>query len=652
MHFWLGLETTQDEAGSAAINTVHLDDHLRGEPVQHREVQEHESPLFMSYFKNGVRYAAGGVASGFSHVTTNAAGDKRLFQVKGKRDVRVREVALTVASMNVGDCFLLDNGRKIYVYVGAKAKRVEKLKAISAANQIRDQDHRGRATVEILDEFSSDFDRQQFFDELGSGSPADVLDDANDDEEFERKDKATLYSVSDASGKLQVTQVAQTPLTQDLLKSEDSFILDAGTVLFVWIGRQATKGEKEKAMQNAQDFITSKKYPHWTQVQRIVQNGETAPFKQYFTTWRDRGMSATRLIRSANDDDDSTVVDGELDNQNDDDGFDPVVLRALLKSGGRAMQFMPDNGESGEPQVFRVRDFALERVPADELGQFYGGDSYVVRYDYANKRGGNGVVIYCWQGQQSTADERATAALLALEMGGPLNAMQVRVVQGHEPRHFLKIFHGTLVLLSGGHATGFRRGPATTETPTNDVRLFRVRGTTAHDVRAEQLEARCSELSSDDSYVLETPLAMYVWHGRGASEFEREAAVLVASALRKGGNDDADDDNDAIVVCAEGEESEEFWVALGGHTAYDTKVDDEATWAPLLDPRLFHCTIRYNGRLIVQEVHQFEQSDLNVDDIMVLDGGDEVYVWEGEGATAEERAKSEQMALVSLIVLL
>lgn len=650
VHFWLGLETTQDEAGAAAIHTVHLDDQLGGAPVQHRETQEHESSLFMSYFKHGVRYAAGGVATGFSHVTTNAVGGKRLFQVKGKRDVRVREVALTVASMNAGDCFLLDNGSKIYVYVGAKAKRVEKLKAISAANQIRDQDHRGRATVEILDEFSTDGDRQQFFVELGGGAtPADVLDDANDDEEYERKDVATLYAVSDASGALKVTQVAQTPLQQDLLKAEDSYILDAGTVLFVWIGQKATKAEKEKSMQHAQDFITTKKYPHWTQVQRIVQNGETAPFKQYFTTWRDRGMSATRLIRAANDDDDSTVVDGELDTNVDDvnDDFD-ATLRTLLKSGGRALQFMPDNGD-GEPVVFRVHNFALEPVPAAESGLFYGGDSYVVRYDYANKRGGQGVVIYCWQGQQSTADERATAALLALEMGAPLHAMQVRVVQGHEPRHFLKIFHGALVVLRGGYATGFRAGGQAAEVAAagkESVRLFRVRGTTASDVRAEQLEASCAELSSDDSFVVDAPPAVYVWHGRGASEFEREAAGLVAARLREEEDRERTAD-DAIVVGEEGAEADEFWQALGGRCAYDTTVTgDVATWAPLLEPRLFHCTIRYSGRLNVQEVHEFEQSDLDADDIMVLDGGDEVYVWVGEGATDEERARAEQMAMV------
>lgn len=53
MHFWLGLDTSQDEAGAAAILTVQLDDMLGGAPVQYREVQEHESAKFSRYYKNG-----------------------------------------------------------------------------------------------------------------------------------------------------------------------------------------------------------------------------------------------------------------------------------------------------------------------------------------------------------------------------------------------------------------------------------------------------------------------------------------------------------------------------------------------------------------------------------------------------------------------
>lgn len=81
----------QDEAGAAAILSVQLDEQLGGDPVQHREKQEHESQLFLSYFKSGVRYQPGGVSSGFRHVDRDEA-ETRLFQVKGSRNIRVKEV--------------------------------------------------------------------------------------------------------------------------------------------------------------------------------------------------------------------------------------------------------------------------------------------------------------------------------------------------------------------------------------------------------------------------------------------------------------------------------------------------------------------------------------------------------------------------------
>lgn len=78
-------------------------------------------------------------------------------------------------------------------------------------------------------------------------------------------------------------------------------------------------------------------------------------------------------------------------------------------------------------------------------------------------------------------------------------AIQVRVAQGHEPRHFLKVFKGTLVTYIDDSTEG--------------VHLFRVRGTCAEDVRADELIAVASSLASDDVFILKTADITYIWNG-------------------------------------------------------------------------------------------------------------------------------------------
>lgn len=95
LHYWLGKETSQDEAGVAAIKTVELDAALGGRAVQYREVQGQESEKFLSYFKPCIIPQQGGFSSGFKHVEDEEHPD-RLYVCKGKHVVNVNEASTTL----------------------------------------------------------------------------------------------------------------------------------------------------------------------------------------------------------------------------------------------------------------------------------------------------------------------------------------------------------------------------------------------------------------------------------------------------------------------------------------------------------------------------------------------------------------------------
>ena len=211
----------------------------------------------------------------------------------------------------------------------------------------------------------------------------------------------------------------------------------------------------------------------------------------------------------------------------------------------------------GEAEVFRIENLELVPVPVENYGFFFGGDSYVIKYEYRNKRGGHGYVLYYWQGLQSTADEKAASALQTIRLDNELGgkAVQVRVVQGFEPRHFLKIFKGKIVTFTGGKASSFKNVHDHDSYDVDGTRLFRIRGTCAEDVRASQVDEVAKNLASDDVFILETPANTFIWMGEGANDFEQTMGHSVSRTISP--------DRKAIVI-NEGKEPQEFWDALGG----------------------------------------------------------------------------------------
>jgi hypothetical protein len=615
IHFWLGEETSQDEMGVAAYKTVELDDSLGGAPVQHREVQGHESQQFEAIFKpyGGLRYLAGGIDSGFKKVDRDAF-EKRLLQIKGKRNVRVNQVELSHKSLNRGDVFILDIGMKLYQWNGEKSSRAERAKGLEVIKGIRDEERGGKAQIVVIEDGKDD--DTAFFADLGGKGP--VKEAADDDETFEKKKNAEikLYRVSDSTGKMVIEEVGSGLLRKDQLDTNDCFILDTSQQLLVWIGKKATKEEKNSAWTLAQKFITDKNYPAWTPCTRVVEGGETTLFIQQFGTWPKPQDSSNFSQKSSV----SKVQKKDVD------------INKLLTVQKQEKQKMVDDG-SGTLEIWRVENFDKAPVDKKEYGQFYQGDSYVMLYTYKDSRGKENYIIYFWQGLDSSQDEKGASALLATALddqygGAPV---QVRVVQNKEPEHFLALFKGKFIIHRGGHASGFKNSTEQT-TAAAANHLYHVKGTSSLNTKAVEVDFKASSLNSNDCFVVLTPKNAITWFGKYATGDEREVAKSVAETLMAPSK---------VEAVFEGKEKDYFWELLGGKEEYATK---QLEAVPEFEPRLFQCS-NASGNFDVEEIFDFSQEDLISDDIMLLDAWNEIFLWIGNGANVDEKKAALEMAI-------
>lgn len=69
------------------------------------QVQDHETPLFLSYFKDGISYLEGGHESGFRSIA-ELVEKPRLLHCKGKRVVRAKQVITGSFTTCLNSCSL------------------------------------------------------------------------------------------------------------------------------------------------------------------------------------------------------------------------------------------------------------------------------------------------------------------------------------------------------------------------------------------------------------------------------------------------------------------------------------------------------------------------------------------------------------------
>uniref|UniRef100_M4BDS2 HP domain-containing protein n=1 Tax=Hyaloperonospora arabidopsidis (strain Emoy2) TaxID=559515 RepID=M4BDS2_HYAAE len=608
IHFWLGKNSSTDESGVAAYKTVELDNALGGVAVQHRECQGYES------------YLEGGVASGFNEVKRDEYVT-HLYRIKGSRTVRVEQVPLQGSSLSVDDAYVLDAGLELFVYAGKEVNRLEKTKALEFVCKTR-EDRGGRASVVFIDE---DPRNVAFWDALGGFTTVTRSRESDENHEIAVKKSTSVLCVSGSTDdNLKVVEVTPSSgvLTKDILKTEDVFIIDIGNEMFVWVGKAASRSERKSALAVAEPYLKKVGRPFHTPITRVVEEGETPLFTVLFKAWNspkalEFGHQPSQGVAKMRDD-------------------KPIDVKALVKAATKIEEDIgADIAGDGNHQVtvWRIEGMEKVEVPKEQYGQFYDGDSYIILDVVTPSSGKPAQVIYFWQGRSSTTDEKAGSAVLATFLDDSLGGtpVQVRVTQGKEPGHFRALFNGTMIVHAGGKSSAFTNRKDEDSYDTDGVSLYQVKGTSARNTLAAQVDEKASSLTSGDCFVLVTPTKVYEWQGAGSSGAEREIASKIASVLKK---------NRETVVVEEGSESDDFWQFLHGKSEY---AKSKSSFEAPHEPRLFQCSNVY-GYFDAREIVDFAQDDLNTDDVFILDTYTTLYVWIGAGANESERRKAMTLA--------
>jgi hypothetical protein len=136
-----------------------------------------------------------------------------------------------------GDCYLVDAGMKIYLWIGPNSSVDEKFLTAAAA-VMSDADREGKGDIDRIeggnepDDFKALFDDFRLTDEDTEGILKKVHLETHE------------YKLWRVHREGDETFFAEVPMNKASLKTDDVFILDTWDDIFVWRGKGATAREK------------------------------------------------------------------------------------------------------------------------------------------------------------------------------------------------------------------------------------------------------------------------------------------------------------------------------------------------------------------------------------------------------------------------
>ncbi|KAN0029376.1 hypothetical protein ACTFIV_011267 [Dictyostelium citrinum] len=547
----------------------------------------------------------------------------KLLHIKGRRSPFVRQVELCYQSLNKGDVFILDCGKDknlLYQWNGSESNRIEKGKGMDIGKSIKDKERVGCRVI-IIDEGK---EPEEFWKILGGKGEIASADSAGDDRDAELNIRKyiTLYRAQAINGdkELDLTPI-EGRLSKSLLEADECYILDCVSEMFVWTGTNSKLKVRNMTLKMGNEMFAARANSCWTSgaCHREFPGSEQVLFKERFSDWGGSLPIAMQQVPVGL----NTATAKKQEK---------ICIDTMHKPKAEKEEVMIDDG-SGKLTIWRVEEFQKVQLDPSTYGQFYSGDSYLVLYTYFFKNKDN-YLIYFWQGKNSSINEKGTSALLTVELDDSLKGMakEVRVVQNKEPKHFLSVFKGRFIIHQGKDPLSKNYKPPLNP---NEPILYHVRGTTDFNTRAIQSKLSTQTLNSYNSFILNSTNnngTIYVWYGKFSNQLERQFSKNISKSLNNSGKS-------KLIEMEEGKESEEFFKLLGGRQPYPLSKTTSR-----IEPRLYHCTVG-SGAFVVDEVTSFAQEDLLQEDVFIVDGIEQIFIWIGTETTETERKSSMEVAV-------
>lgn len=446
-------------------------------------------------------------------------------------------------------------------------------------------------------------------------------------------------------------------LLQSLLDTRCVYILDCWSDVFIWLGRKSPRLVRAAALKLGQELCGMLHRPRHATVSRSLEGTEAQVFKAKFKNWDD--VLTVDYTRNAEAVLQSPGLSGKVKRDAEKKDQMKADLTALFlprqppMSLAEAEQLMEEwNEDLDGMEGFVLEGKKFARLPEEEFGHFYTQDCYVflcrywvpVEYEEEEKKedkeeekaeGKEGeeataeaeekqpeedfqCIVYFWQGREASNMGWLTFTFSLqkkFESLFPGKLEVVRMTQQQENPKFLSHFKRKFIIHRGKRkAAQGAQQPSLYQIRTNGSALC---------TRCIQINTDSSLLNSEFCFILKVPFEsednqgiVYAWVGRASDPDEAKLAEDILNTMF--------DTSYSKQVINEGEEPENFfWVGIGAQKPYD----DDAEY--MKHTRLFRCSNEKGYFAVTEKCSDFCQDDLADDDIMLLDNGQEVYMWVG-----------------------